>query len=290
MEPTQDQPDDQPAPPPGGWREKWRSLTRGQREVALYFLIGLPPAIYFVLDSSIDLWGAQLGHTRNFGYPTSYEPFWLGVRRVIQFCTALLPILVAYSVYCRVAKGKHRFGLDGKAAAYLLLCVIVGPWLLANEVLKDNWGRPRPAHLDVTIGTKQYAPPLLIDDQCDKNCSFISGEASFGYIWVALAFVPTFMHRRRQLFIFGLGIGTVAGIMRIYQGGHFPSDVWYAALFMIATAWGLHKLFYETGWPDRAAPAARRITASGFEALRAGTLLIARAAKRARDRLRRGDW
>ena len=62
-----------------------------------------------------------------------------------------------------------------------------------------------------------------------------------------------FAARRRQLFALGLVMGTAAGIMRIVQGGHFPSDVFYAGWFMIAVAWGLHKLFYETGWVDRAA-------------------------------------
>ena len=230
--------------------------------ILLYFSIGIPPAVYFVLDPTIDLWGAQLGHKIGFGYPASYTPFWMALRKVIQFLAALLPICIVYSYLCRAITGRHKFRLDSKAAAYLLFCLIVGPWLLANEILKDNWGRPRPAHLDVTIGTKQYSPPLIINDQCEKNCSFISGEASFGYIWVSLAFIPTFARRRRELFVLGLIIGSGAGFMRIIQGGHFISDVWYAALFMIGTAWILAKIFYTTNFTDYIFSTARSIFAN----------------------------
>tara|TARA_B100000886_G_scaffold249337_1_gene175682 strand:+ start:3023 stop:3892 length:870 start_codon:yes stop_codon:yes gene_type:complete len=260
--------------------KKLKSVSETERMGFLYFFIGFPPAIYFVIDPTLDLWGAQLGHKVGFGYPAAYTPSWMSLRRAIQFSAALLPIGIIYSFLSRAITGKHKFKLDGKAACYLLLCMIIGPWLLANEILKDNWGRPRPAHLDVTIGTKQYAPPLIINDQCEKNCSFISGEASFGYIWVSLAFIPGFARRKRRLFVLGIIIGSSAGFMRIIQGGHFISDVWYAALFMIGTAWVLAWVFYKTTFIDCVFPLVRNISAYSSNIVRRSTVLLVQTATR----------
>ena len=51
---TPEQPAETTEPVAGGLREKWRAMPQARRNIALFFLIGLPPAIYFVLDPTID--------------------------------------------------------------------------------------------------------------------------------------------------------------------------------------------------------------------------------------------
>ena len=62
--------------------------------------------------------------------------------------------------------------------AFLAICLVVGPGLVANTVLKDNWGRARPKHVAEFNGASTFTPPLLPARECHRNCSFVSGEAA----------------------------------------------------------------------------------------------------------------
>ena len=117
----------------------------------------------------------------------------------------------------------------------------VGPGLVANVVLKDNWGRARPRSVVEFGGTKHFTPALIPAGECARNCSFVSGEASSAFVpfFAAALSPPQF---RRMLFGAGLVIGLAAGLVRISQGGHFLSDILFAGIFMALTASALHIL------------------------------------------------
>lgn len=129
-----------------------------------------------------------------------------------------------------------------RTALYLLLVMLLGPGLLVNGVFKDHWGRARPSQVAEFGGNKQFTRAAVPADQCAKNCSFVSGHASVGFYFLALAFA---LPRRRALW---LTIGTVAGLgigfVRIVQGGHFLSDVLFAGIVVYLTAWVLHALLF----------------------------------------------
>ena len=131
-----------------------------------------------------------------------------------------------------------------RTAVYLLLVMLIGPGLLVNAVFKDHWGRARPSQVTQFGGGQQFTPAAIPADQCPKNCSFVSGHASVGFYFLALAFV---LPRRRRLWLtlgtaFGLGIGLV----RIVQGGHFFSDVVFAGIIVYLTALVLHARMFPT--------------------------------------------
>lgn len=150
--------------------------------------------------------------------------------------------------------------LNGKIAArhsskwiFLLLCVSIGPGLVANIILKKNWGRARPIQLEEFGGSKKFTPPLIRTNQCQtSNCSFVSGEASSIYaVFFALGMV-SIGTIRRQLFIIGMVGGVSAGLVRVLQGRHFISDIIFAGIFMWLTVLLLWWLTYKI-WPNRAA-------------------------------------
>jgi lipid A 4'-phosphatase len=113
--------------------------------------------------------------------------------------------------------------------------------LVANLVFKDQWGRARPKHLVAFGGSKNFTPALLPTNQCKRNCSFISGEASsvFAPFYAAAAIAPQWA---APLIIVGTVAGLAAGTVRIAQGAHFLSDVVFAALFMGLTVITLQRL------------------------------------------------
>ena len=139
--------------------------------------------------------------------------------------------LAASFVWTRLAvRGRRR------AAAFLLLTLLVGPGLLVNS-LKNTWGRARPITVVELGGEKEFTPALVPSAQCDRNCSFTSGHAAFGFWWMTAAFID---RRRRGMWLaLGLTLGLGIGLVRIAQGGHFLSDVIFSGWIVYGTALAL---------------------------------------------------
>ena len=119
------------------------------------------------------------------------------------------------------------------ACWFLLLVLLLGPGVMINEVLKNNWGRARPVAIVEFGGASSYTPPWQISDQCQKNCAMASGHAALGYYPIALAWV--LRRHRRWCMGLGLGCGSLVGLGRILQGAHFLSDVLVSAAVVWAT-------------------------------------------------------
>lgn len=115
--------------------------------------------------------------------------------------------------------------------AFLLLVLLLGPGLLVNEILKNHVGRARPSQVVEFAGNKTFTPAFAPAEQCRRNCSFVSGHASMGFYFIAFAWV---LGKRRWIF-YGLAIGSVAGLGRIVQGGHFLSDVIFSGVAVLLT-------------------------------------------------------
>jgi len=132
-----------------------------------------------------------------------------------------------------------RLAVRGRAAAFLLLALLIGPGLIVNT-LKNNWGRARPMTVVELGGVKRFTPALVRSDQCARNCAFTSGHAAFGFWWMTPAFVD---RRRRAMWIaLGLALGLGIGLVRIAQGGHFLSDILFSGWIVYGTALALRAL------------------------------------------------
>jgi len=136
--------------------------------------------------------------------------------------------------------------------AFLALCLAVGPGFVANVGFKDHWGRARPNEVAEFSGKKTFTPPLLPSDQCDSNCSFVSGEAASVFLpFYAMALL---LPQSAALFLAsGTVCGLTAGLVRVAQGGHFLSDVIFAGIFMLLTVALVHMAVFRhrpaSTWP-----------------------------------------
>ena len=99
---------------------------------------------------------------------------------------------------------------------FLLLCWIIGPVLIVNVVFKNHVGRPRPSQIVEFNGSHHYVPPFSFSNACKKNCSFVSGHASVGFVFSALAFV--YRDSRRKILLLSIFSGSVVGFVRMIQG------------------------------------------------------------------------
>ena len=76
-----------------------------------------------------------------------------------------------------------------KKSLYLLLVLLVGPGLIVNLVLKDNFGRARPRNIKEFNGDKKFSSAFYISNQCKQNCSFTSGDVSVGFVYYSLCYI-----------------------------------------------------------------------------------------------------
>lgn len=147
---------------------------------------------------------------------------------------ALLLFVLGYS--------KARFLPYRKACIYLVLAMIVGPGILVNSILKDNWGRPRPREITQFGGEHTYEAPLTYDSSSPGK-SFPCGHATMGFYFFALAFILR-KHRpglARMVLLFAILWGGIIGWVRMGQGGHFASDVLWAGLLVYLSSFILFR-------------------------------------------------
>jgi lipid A 4'-phosphatase len=117
----------------------------------------------------------------------------------------------------------------------VVLAGILGPGLVVNLGFKDNWQRARPYQVQEFGGAQQFTRATFITDQCDNNCSFVSGHVACGIFLASLMLV----HRRRKVawLVAGVTAGWVIGFARMADHAHWLSDVLWAFPITLLTSW-----------------------------------------------------
>ncbi len=172
-------------------------------------------------------------------WPVANDPLWLLFYRSAPWITGSLAVTGVALLITGVMREKSRqLRLYG---TFILLCVIIGPGLIINLVLKDHWGRARPRQLVEFGGSSEYSQPLVPFQAGGK--SFPCGHCSVGYLYGAGWWMWRRSHPRRAAasLATGLVMGTLLGIGRMTDGGHYLSDAVWSALIALGIA---HVLYY----------------------------------------------
>jgi lipid A 4'-phosphatase len=129
---------------------------------------------------------------------------------------------------------------------YVTLVCLIGPGLIVHSVIKDNFGRARPNEIVQFGGEKKYTAAFEVSNQCSRNCSFVSGHASVGFMFLALAFL---YEGRKKTFmsLIAVALGLIIGLARVIKGDHYLSDVIFAGAVVYLTAYYLDKLLKPRG-------------------------------------------
>lgn len=158
----------------------------------------------------------------------------------LSFGAVILMLVLWRLLGLRPATG---FASWGFASANFL----IGPGLIVNGVLKSWVGRARPVHLVEFGGSRTFTPMLEISDQCERNCSFSSGEVAQTATFVITALVLAWPHLpRRGKWIGGLlgaGLICLSMVLRLGLGRHFMSDALASVAIAALVALAMYRLF-----------------------------------------------
>jgi lipid A 4'-phosphatase len=202
-------------------------------------VIGLAAAAIFLVSPDIDLTVARAFTSEDGSFLGVKNTPLIYLREFFKFAYIASCAVFAIGLGLAIARPSRHLRMSPAIWAFLVLSISVGPGIVANVLLKDEWGRARPYQVLEFGGTKQFTPALVPTDQCKRNCSFVSGEASavFAPLFALALVVPQWSG---ALIIAGTVAGSVAGVIRMAQGAHFLSDIVFAGVFMALTVTALH--------------------------------------------------
>lgn len=199
----------------------------------------------FLIYPQLDIYLSSLFANGENGFPLNQNSFLITLRFLYNAEIAILCFTAVWmSFYGRFNKELIKTPIQ--FWDMIFASFILGPLVLVNMILKSYWGRPRPAHITEFGGTSDFIPPYFISNQCQSNCSFVSGEGSsiatagllLGItIWTAFP-----KHRKPAIGL--LAIISFIGIsLRFVKGRHFVSDSLLATLFCAIIILLLYRFF-----------------------------------------------
>jgi hypothetical protein len=139
---------------------KRRSATR------LYAATVALLAIVFMLFPQIDLGIQRWFYRPGQGFVLDgVQPFAFIHDHLNWIAFAAVVLSVAVFVN-NLRRDTDVMGLRWRGIIFVLVSLAVGPGLLANTVLKDNWGRARPSQIIEFGGTERFTPAPIVSNQC----------------------------------------------------------------------------------------------------------------------------
>jgi lipid A 4'-phosphatase len=210
--------------------------------LAVAAVVGLAFGIYPELDLRLSrpFFEKMYG---DFPFGLRFDPVVMALREGSMWLVALLVAPAVVALVAKLALPGGRLRVPGRAVLFLLATLALGPGLLVNVVLKEHWHRSRPIDVAQFGGAERFVPWWDTGGNCPTNCSFVSGDVS-GVAWT-LAVAALAPPGWRAL-AYGGALAFTAGIsvLRMAAGGHFFTDVTFAAVFTFLVIWLCYGLIY----------------------------------------------
>lgn len=176
-------------------------------------------------------------------FPAQSDWVLSGFRFVTSWVVALAIAIPSISMLGKMLFPSRPSLLPGRAMVLILMSVAIAPGLLVNAGFKENWNRPRPGAVQDFGGGMTFKPWWDAGGQCRRNCSFVSGESAAAFAMLAPAALAAAPWR---LIAIGGAIlfGALMAFLRVVFGGHFFTDVVFAAALSALVVWTLHGWLY----------------------------------------------
>src|SRR5437588_5435704 len=228
-------------------------------------LIGVGVGVVFAVAPQLDIAISRLFFNEAYRvFPVQYSLVARHLRDIFTYIIAMIAAPAFVAIALKIFLPRRQMLIAGRAAIFLIATLARAAGLMANTILKDYWGRPRPAEVTEFYGPEKFVPWWDPRGNCDKNCSFVAGEGAGGFwtlapaalappAWRAIAYGAAFL------------FGSAAGLLRLSGGAHFFTDVVFSGVFTFLIIWIVHGLIYRwrtrltdaevEGWIESIAPA-----------------------------------
>jgi lipid A 4'-phosphatase len=233
--------------------------------LVIALLVGAVVGIVFAVDPRLDIAISRLFFNEEYRvFPVQYSLVARHLRDIFTYIVAAIVAPAFVAIGLKLVLPRRPMLIAGRAAIFLIATLALAPGLMANTILKDYWGRPRPAEVTEFYGPEKFVPWWDPRGSCDKNCSFVAGEGAGGFwtlapaalappAWRAIAYGAAFL------------FGSAAGLLRLSGGAHFFTDVVFSGVFTFLIIWIVYGLIYRwrtrltdaqvEGWIESIAPA-----------------------------------
>ena len=206
--------------------------------LAIAAVVGIVFALYPQLDITLSSYfyaGGRRWHVLD--WPSGI------VRDLVSGVIALIAAPAFIALVLKLVLPRRPLLMPGRAMVLMISTLALGPGLLVNIILKDNWGRPRPQFVTAFGGPAPLLPWWDPRGQCDKNCSFVAGELS-GAFWTMAPAAVAPPQWRAAAYGAAIVFGAAVGVLRMSAGGHFFTDVVFGGVVVFLVIWLVHGLLY----------------------------------------------
>ncbi len=215
--------------------------------LVIAFAVAAAVGLVFGMRPDLDLKLAALFFDpERGGFWRAYDPSYLRARDAAVWLTTLVAMPASIALAVRFVRPRRPLLIPGRAIVLMLLTLALAPGVVANLVLKEHWGRPRPIDVAEFGGDEHFRPWWDPRGDCPKNCSFIAGEPS-GAFWTMAGAAVVPPQWRALAYGSALAFGTAVGVLRMAAGAHFFTDVVFAGVFSFLVIWLVHGWLYR--WP-----------------------------------------
>ena len=128
---------------------------------------------------------------------------------------------------------------------FLFLVIVITPGILVHWVMKPVWERARPVNVTEFGGQYEFTDFYHAGSGQDGK-AFPSGHAAMAFSLVALAYMVR-EGRRKKILVITVIYGIIASLCRVWQGGHWLSDVTFSAIITLWTILLLKKYYLDKG-------------------------------------------
>lgn len=196
----------------------------------LSLIIFLIAIIFISVGNSIDIFISNLFYLEQERFILqSYDIITIFIRKIfLPFLIIYLLILPFVAIILPIKKIYFNFNFKIREVIFIFVTISFNLIVVVNILLKNSWGRARPNDILHLGGVNSFTPWFQFSDACNSNCSFVSGDAAVGFSIIVLFFIT----KNKIFFWMALSFGSILGLIRILEGGHFLSDVILAAFFI----------------------------------------------------------
>lgn len=204
--------------------------------ISIYLIIFL--FLLIAISPMLDIWVSSLFF--DDGFYLKDKPYFMPINKGIPEFLVLVAVMFCGFWGLGILRGKKwLFGIDTKKTILVGGSMFFGPALIVNGMFKSLWGRARPLAITDFGGDKDFSPAMVVSDQCHLDCSFVSGHTAVAFWAISLALLAPKKYRNLAV-SFAIFFGLLTAFVRVAQGYHYFTDVFFSAIINFYIVWYLY--------------------------------------------------